>query len=320
MKKQSKTKEERMSEIQDRLVAGTLEIFQSGKYKEYISTMMRFPRYSLNNCILIASQLPTASLVCGYKQWQKDFNRNVMKNAHGIMILAPMKFKTSVDEPKYDENEHPVLDKDGKQVTEKVTKEVSSFRPVYVFDVSATEGDPLPSLATMLDVEVDGYDMLKEAVVEISPVPIFFENFDGQANGFYSPSEQKIVVKDNMPELQTIKTMLHEIGHATLKHGSKEDKWDRETHEVQAESIAFWCASLLGLDTSDYSFGYISGWSKDKEVTELKENLDLIKTTADKISSDLEQELAKIKGAQKEVQQEVVEQSQQSGSRRKRSR
>ena len=287
------SREERMSQIQEKLEAGVREIFDSEKYKDYISTMAKFPHYSINNCILIVSQCPEASHVCGYKKWQTDFNRVVNRNEHGIMIIAPMTYKADVEEAVFDSENHPVLDRNGKQVTETVTREFQGFRPAYVFDVSQTSGDPLPTLATMLSGGVEDFENMKDILIAISPVPISFEKITGGANGYFSPATQSIVVKEGMSELQTIKTMIHEIAHATLGHGGKDDKWDRETKEVQAESVAYWVTQMVGLDTSDYSFGYISGWSKDREVTELKENLDLIKTTADKISADLERELLK---------------------------
>ena len=287
------SREERMSQIQEKLEAGVREIFDSEKYKDYISTMAKFPHYSINNCILIVSQCPEASHVCGYKKWQTDFNRVVNRNEHGIMIIAPMTYKADVEEAVFDSENHPVLDSNGKQVTETVTREFQGFRPAYVFDVSQTSGDPLPTLATMLSGGVEDFENMKDILIAISPVPISFEKITGGANGYFSPATQSIVVKEGMSELQTIKTMIHEIAHATLGHGGKDDKWDRETKEVQAESVAYWVTQMVGLDTTDYSFGNISGWSKDREVTELKENLDLIKTTADKISADLERELSK---------------------------
>lgn len=304
MSRERVSREERMSQIQEKLEAGVREIFDSEKYKDYISTMAKFPHYSINNCILIVSQCPEASHVCGYKKWQTDFNRVVNRNEHGIMIIAPMTYKADVEEAVYDSENHPVLDSNGKQVTETVTREFQGFRPAYVFDVSQTSGDPLPTLATMLSGGVEDFEKMKDILIAISPVPISFEEITGGANGYFSPATQSIVVKEGMSELQTIKTMIHEIAHATLGHGGKDDKWDRETKEVQAESVAYWVTQMVGLDTSDYSFGYISGWSKDREVTELKENLDLIKTTADKISADLERELSKTAEKTKDIEPE----------------
>lgn len=286
-----KTREEKMSEIQLKLENGVRDIFESDRYKEYIQTMSKFPHYSINNCILIASQKPDATYVCGFKKWQ-EFGRVVNKGSHGIMIIAPVKVKGSEKEQVLDENSKPVIGADGQPVMEEVTREYQSFRPAYVFDYADTSGDPLPSITSMLEESVESFEELKEVLIKVSPVPITFEPITTGANGFYSPTEMRIVVKDDLPQLQTIKTMIHEIGHASLGHGSKEDKWDRETKEVQAESVAYWVTQMLGLDTSDYSFGYIGGWSKDKEVSELKESLDVIKTTADEISRKIEDALS----------------------------
>lgn len=317
MARERVSREERMSEIQQKLEAGVREIFESGKYEEYISAMSKFPHYSINNCILIVSQCPEASHVCGYKKWQTDFNRVVNKNEHGIMIIAPITYKADVEEPVYDKENHPVVDEQGKQLTETVTREFQGYRPAYVFDISQTSGDPLPTLANMLEASVDDFETVRDVLISISPVPITFEEITGGANGYFSPTGQCIVVRNDMSQLQTVKTMAHEIAHATLGHGSKEDKWDRETKEVQAESVAFWVMQMLGLDTSDYSFGYISGWSKDREVTELKESLDLIKTTADKISADIERVLSEKVEAQ---EHDAVSEKQEKQSVRKKVR
>lgn len=292
------TREEKMSAIQKKLEDGVKEIFSSDKYRKYITAMSKFPRYSINNCILIASQLPEASLVCGFRKWQTEFNRTVNKGEHGIMILAPIKGKTEVEEEIFDENHKAVLDENGKQKTETVVKEYQTFRPVYVFDVSQTSGDPIPTLATELKESVDSFEDLKEILIGISPVPVSFEIVNGGANGYFSPTSQKIVVDERLPQLQMIKTMIHEIAHASLGHGSKEDKWDRQTKEVQAESVAYWVTQMMGLDTSEYSFGYISGWSRDKEVSELKESLDIIKQTADEISTSIEERIKELKKEQ----------------------
>lgn len=317
MKKQRESREEKMSQIQERLLKSTQEIFQSEKYAQYIATMAKFPHYSINNCILIAAQCPTASFVCGYKKWQTDFNRTVNRNEHGIMIIAPVKYKADVEELQFDENSHPVLDENGKQKKTIVSREFQSFRPAYVFDLQQTSGEELPTLATLLNASVDDYETLKDIVMRISPVPITFEAINSGANGYFSAGEQRIVIKEDLPQLQTIKTMIHEVAHATLGHGGKEDKWDRETKEVQAESVAFWVASMLNLDTSDYSFGYIAGWSKDKEVTELKENLELIKHTADVISQSIEKELVALKEkAEEEIKTQDCQEVKTSGRKK----
>ncbi|HCQ5592600.1 TPA: ImmA/IrrE family metallo-endopeptidase [Clostridioides difficile] len=302
MARNKESREEKMSALQEKLMSGVKEIYESGKWAEYIAVMSRFPHYSINNCILIASQCPEASYVCGYKKWN-EFNRNVVKGESGIMIFAPIKGKVQVEEPIYDANNHPVLNEDGTQAKEKVEREYKSFRPCYVFDVSQTEGDPLPTLANQLNDGVEDFEKLKDALMAVSPVPISFEDIPGSANGYYAPKSEKIVVQSDMSQLQTIKTMIHEIAHATLGHGGEDDKWDKESKEVQAESTAFWVAGMLGLDTSDYSFGYIAGWSKDREITELKENLDLIKRTADGLVSKVDDYL---KQKTEEKEQAVV--------------
>ena len=171
-----------MSALQEKLMSGVKEIYESGKWAEYIAVMSRFPHYSINNCILIASQCPEASYVCGYKKWN-EFNRNVVKGESGIMIFAPIKGKVQVEEPIYDANNHPVLNEDGTQAKEKVEREYKSFRPCYVFDVSQTEGDPLPILANQLNDGVEDFEKLKDALMAVSPVPISFEDIPGSANG-----------------------------------------------------------------------------------------------------------------------------------------
>ena len=288
--KQRVSREEKMSALKEKLVNGVKEIYESGRWADYIAVMSKFPNYSINNCILIASQCPQASFVCGYKKWN-EFNRNVVRGEAGIMIFAPIKSKIQVEEPVYDADHHPVLNDDGSQAKERVEREFNSFRPCYVFDVSQTEGEPLPTLANQLDEGVENFENLKDALISISPAPISFEEIPGSANGYYSPDSNRIVVQDHMGQLQTIKTMIHEMAHAIYGHGGKDDKWDKESKEVQAESTAFWVAGMLGLDTSDYSFGYIAGWSKDREVSELKDNLELIKNTANELASKIEEAL-----------------------------
>lgn len=298
-----KTREEKMSAVQKKLEDGVREIYSSDKYRQYIDAMSKFPSYSVNNCILIASQYPQASLVCGFRKWQTEFNRTVNKGEHGIMILAPIKKKFKSEEEVFDENNKAVLDDNGKQKTEIVEREYQSFRPVYVFDVSQTSGDPVPSLAEELKSNVDSFEDIRSILEEVSPVPVFYEVIDGGANGYYSPTKDRIVIDERLPQLQMVKTMIHEIAHATLGHGKKDDKWDRETKEVQAESVAYWVTQMMGLDTSEYSFGYISGWSKSKEVPELKENLEIIKKTADALSESIEEKLSLLKEKCKEEEQ-----------------
>ena len=265
--------------------------------------MSKFPSYSINNCILIASQYPQASLVCGYHTWQKEFNRTVNKGEKGIMIIAPIRGKCLVEEELFDENNRLMRDGEGNPLTEWVTREYQSYKPVYVFDIGQTSGEPVPSLATTLEGDLEGFESLKEALFSISPVPITFEGIEGSANGYYAPSEGKIVIEQSLPPRQMIKTMIHEIAHAELGHGGKEDKWDRRTREIQAESVAFWVCQMVApdMDASEYSFGYISGWSSGRDISELKENLDLIKQTADGLSQSIEERLKEMKKDRQEM-------------------
>ena len=293
--KERVSRKERMTQIQKKLEEGVIAIYSSDKYKDYLRAMSRFPSYSANNCILIISQCPEASLVCGYKKWQSDFNRTVNKGEKGIMIMAPVKGKALVEEELFDEKNRLVRDEDGNPLTELVERQYQTFRPAYVFDISQTTGDPVPSLTEMLTGGLKSFDTLRDALIRISPVPVFFEKISGGANGYFSPSDMKIVIKKDLPEMQMIKTMIHEIAHASLGHGSKEDKWDRKTKELQAESVAYWVSQMIGIDTADYSFGYISGWSQDKDASDLKENIGIIKEAADRISTLLEEALKKKK-------------------------
>lgn len=292
------SREEKMSVVQQKLEDGVHQIFSTEKYAEYLKAMSKFPRYSINNCILIVSQCPDATLVCGFRKWKKEFNRVVNKGEKGIVILAPSEGKTQILEKVYDENHKPVLDENGKQKEELVERKYQTFIPVYVFDISQTSGDPVPTLATELNEQVESFEDIKKIMEEISPVPVYYEHIEGGALGYFDPRNHKIVIEETLPQLQMIKTMLHEIAHANLKHGSEEGRYDRSSREVQAESVAYWVAQMMGLDTSEYSFGYIYGWSKDKEVSELKEHLELIKTTADTMSQAIEEKLKAMKAQQ----------------------
>lgn len=266
-------REIKLKALTQKLEEGVKAVFDSENYKTYLRTMSKFHNYSINNSILIASQCPVATYVCGYRTWEKEFNRHVNKGEKGIMIYAPRIYKKK--------------DEDGNE--EKVT----IYRATYVFDISQTSGDELPKLIENLDADVSDYQKIKKALVRVSPTPIDFEPVESSANGYYSPKEDRIVIDSSLSELQTVKTMIHEISHATLKHGTDECKTDRFTNEVQAESIAFLVTGLLGLDTSDYSFGYISSWSSDKEIQELKDSLEVITETSQGIFEELKSELSK---------------------------
>lgn len=255
-----------IEEITKQLEQGVKDVFTSDKYVEYLKFMSRFYNYSVNNIILIMMQKPEASLVAGYKAWQTKFKRQVRKGEKGITILAPCQHKKKVE------------DEDGE------IKEVAwtSYKAVKVFDVSQTDGEELPTgCAVALEGNVDGYAELLKKLKKISPVDVEFQHIDGGANGFYSRSENRIAIQIGMSEAQTIETLVHEISHAILHNeAGKEKNADRLTKEVQAESVAYTVCSMLGLDTSDYSFGYVAGWSSGKEVKELNASMEVIRKTA----------------------------------------
>lgn len=262
-----------VKELTKKLEEGVKEVFSSDKYKEYLRFLGMFHNYSFNNVMLILMQMPDASLVAGYKTWQK-LGRNVKKGEHGIRILAPCPHKRTIE-----------VDGDDKEVC------FTTFRPTSVFDVSQTEGDELPQgFVTMLSDDVDGYESLIKKLTAVSPVKVEFEEIeDSSALGFFSHTENKIVVKSGMSQMQTVKTLVHEISHSLLhnKENGEEKEADRRTKEVQAESVAYTVCGVLGIDTSDYSFGYIAGWSKDKDVKELSKSMEVVRKTASKLIEDI---------------------------------
>lgn len=335
---------QQVREITDKLEQGIQELFESEKYKEYLNTMSKFYRYSFNNTLLIAMQKPEATLIAGYTAWQRNFDRHVMKGEKGIRILAPAPYKAQEERDKLDPaTQMPVLDEDGKPVKETVEVMRPAFKVVSVFDVSQTDGKELPDIAVdELTGSVENYAVFFEALKQESPVPISFEDIPGSAKGYFSHVENRIAIQENMSEIQTVKTAIHEIAHAKLHGenkpepeptwkvvmvsdgGTKRDfssgfkseaeaisaaeeadwhfidenrfEWrleveedisaiqkiqkDRHTKEVEAESVAYTVCQRYGIETSDYSFGYIAGWSSDKETKELKSSLELIRSTA----------------------------------------
>lgn len=257
-----------IKEITEKLEQGVKDVFSSDKYIEYLKFMSKFYNYSVNDIILIMMQKPEASLVAGYKAWQTKFKRQVRKGEKGITILAPCQHKVVVGE-----------DEDGNDIE----KKWMSFRAVKVFDVSQTDGEELPTgCVTALNGDVTGFNELFDKLVKVSPVSVEIANIEGRANGYFSSAEKRIVVKEGMSEQQTIKTLVHEISHAILhdKEDGEEKEADRNTREVQAESVAYTVCSMLGLDTSDYSFGYVAGWSSDKDAKELSASMEVIRKTA----------------------------------------
>ncbi len=264
---------------------------QEDTYQEFLKTMGKFNSRSINNCILIAMQRPDATYCEGFQAWKNKFDRSVIKGAKGIKIIQPAPYKKTEMIDKVDASGNQILGKDGKPVQEKVEHIIPAYKVGYVFAYEDTTGTPLPEVCHRLEATVDNYDKFLEALKNISPVPIVFEKITGGANGFFHLETKDIHIKDDLPQLQTIKTTIHEIAHS-LMH-DKDSGTDKDTNkrerEVEAESVAYTVASYYGLDTSDYSFGYIAGWSQGKELTELKERLEMIRVTAHTIISKLDE-------------------------------
>jgi antirestriction protein ArdC len=290
---------QQVREITDKLEQGIKELFESDRFKEYLTTMSKFYNYSFRNTLLIAMQKPDATLIAGYTAWQRNFDRHVMKGEKGIKILAPAPYKVKEEREKLDPmTQKPILDKDGKPVTEVVEVSRPAFKVVSVFDVSQTDGKELPDIAVdELSGSVENYAAFFDTLKELSPVPIAFENITDGAKGYFSPVENRIAIQEGMSEIQTIKTAIHEIAHAKLHAvtpGEKvapEDKKDRRTKEVEAESIAYTVCQRYGIETSDYSFGYIAGWSSDKETKELQGSLETIRKTAAEMITGIDEKL-----------------------------
>lgn len=290
-----KTDEERKAEVDSlikKLESGIRDVFDSDSYREYLKMCSKLHNYSANNILLILMQKPDASIIAGYNSWKNDFHRYVKKGEKGIRILAPVKVMRTVEENVSDPEGRPVFNPDGTRKTEKATKEFVTFRLASVFDSSQTEGEPLPSIAPHeLEGEIDGFEKFFEAVKAVSPVSVSFDD-TGNAKGFYSPKDKKIVIKPGMSDVQTAKTGLHECAHALLGHGDPDCKLDRDTRECEAESCAYIVSQHFGIDTSDYSFSYIAGWSKGRGMDELKSSLARIQKTASSMIDKLEEEMS----------------------------
>ena len=306
----SQNSADRMKEITDRLETGIQELFESERYKAYLTSMAKFHSYSFNNTLLIAMQ--GGQLVAGYNKWRDDFHRNVKRGEKGIKILAPAPYKVKKEVPKLDEQGKPVMDKDGKPLTEVQETQVPAFKIVSVFDVSQTEGEPLPSIGVdELAGNVEQYEDFFKALEQISPVPMAFEDIPGGSHGYYHLTEKRIAIQENMSELQTLKTAIHEIAHAKLHAIDPEapvteqaDRPDSRTREVQAESVAYAVCQHYGLDTSDYSFGYVAGWSSGKDLKELRASLETIRATAHELITTIDGHLAELQ-QQRQAQQAV---------------
>ena len=284
-----------MDSIMQSLESGVEELFTSNRYQEFLKTMAKFHNYSFNNTMLIAMQRPDATLVTSYKNWQ-SMGRQVMKGEKGITIIAPAPYKKMKEKEVLDENQRPIMGSDGKPKTEQVEVTVPHFKAVTVFDIAQTSGEPIQTLAPeLLTAAVQDFDSFMQAIQKISPVPIRFDEIDGNANGYYHNADKEIVIKKGLSESQTLKTAIHETAHAKLHDSEIMESLgvekDRLTKEVEAESVAYCVCSSFGLDTSDYSFPYIAGWSSSREMKEMKASMDVIRKTAGEMIDQLTEEL-----------------------------
>ena len=305
---EKQSNKDRIKEITAGIEKGIMELFESDRYRQYLSTMSRFHKYSLNNVMLIHSQRPDATLVAGFNKWKNQFGRHVKKGERGIQILAPVPFKKKVDEVKLDPHtKAPILDKDGNLVKEEKEVSVPMFKVVSVFDVSQTDGKPLPVLAHSLSGDVQQYEVFMEALRRTSPVPIVIAHTDRDVDGFFDLTAQQITIQDGMSQVQTICAGVHEIAHSKLHNYDKmteladdgvtvlapEEK-DRHTEEVEAESISYAVCQYFGIETADNSFGYIASWSQGKELKELRASLETINRTSSELISSIEQHFKEI--------------------------
>ena len=284
-----------MDSIMQSLESGVEELFTSNRYQEFLKTMAKFHNYSFNNTMLIAMQRPDATLVTSYKNWQ-SMGRQVMKGEKGITIIAPAPYKKMKEKEVLDENQRPIMGTDGKPKTEQVEVTVPHFKAVTVFDIAQTSGEPIQTLAPeLLTAAVQDFDSFMQAIQKISPVPIRFDEIDGNANGYYHNADKEIVIKKGLSESQTLKTAIHETVHAKLHDKEIMESLgvekDRLTKEVEAESVAYCVCSSFDLDTSDYSFPYIAGWSSSREMKEMKASMDVIRKTAGEMIDQLTEEL-----------------------------
>lgn len=315
-KSKKKTRAEAVKEITEKLEHGLEELFDSEKFKEYLDTMSKFYRYSFNNSLLIAMQKPDATLVASYRSWQKNFNRNVNKGEKGIRILAPTPYKIKEEREVINPlSGLPMLDEKGDVQMEEVEVSLTGFKVAYVFDVSQTSGEPLLEIgAEELLQSVDDYQIFMEVLQNVAPVPVEMQEVDGEAKGYFSPVAQKIVIQSGMSESQTVKTAVHEIAHSLLHdtdHARLEgvdaaEKKDRNTKEVEAEAVAYTVCQHFGIDTSDYSFGYVAGWSSSREMRKLKKSMETIQKTAAELIGKIEENIQKVR-KKRDVSPEIVQ-------------
>lgn len=310
-KQAAENRKSEMKEITEKLEQGVADIFSSEKYKIFLDTMARFPRYSYNNNLLIMLQKPDATLCQSYTGWKK-MGRFVKRGEKGIRILAPTPFKIDREQNKLDEKGQTILDKDGEPVKETVQIDVTGFKLVSTFDLSQTEGEPLPTLGVEeLTGSVEGYAKFFEAIRNASPVPVAFEEIKGKAKGYFQTSENRIAIKEGMSEVQNVKTLIHEMAHAKLHNMTtqkvRDDVQTRSSKEVEAESVAYTVCQHYGIDTSDYSFAYVAGWSKGKEMPELKESLGEIQKAASELITAIDEKVQELTTGKEQVSFYVAE-------------
>ena len=313
---------EQIKALTEKIEEGIQNLFQSGdleKYQAYLRTVSRFHRYSVNNQMLIFAQCPQATLVAGYQKWQNQFSRHVLRGEKGITIIAPTPYKIKVEQEKLDpDTKQPLLDADGKTITEEKEVQIPLFRPVKVFDVSQTDGEPLPeqvkSPVAELTGNVEHYEAFMDALKLVSPVPIEIKPLSSNLDGFFSPSKQSITLREGMSEVQTVCAAVHEIAHSKLHNYARQpdsQPKDSSTEEMEAESIAYTVCAYFGIETSANSFGYVATWSKDKDVKAFRASLDTIRKTSSELISGVDQhfkEICKERGISLEPEKPAQEQ------------
>lgn len=308
---EGETQKDRIKFITDKLEQGIKDLFNSDRYREYLATMSKFHDYSLNNTLLILFQKPDASRVAGFNAWKQKFHRYVKEGEKGIKIIAPAPYKKVVEEQKMDNSGQYVFGADGKPIMEQKTVEIPTFKVTSVFDLSQTDGEPLPDITTQLEGNIELYEKFFRTLKEVSPVPVELEDIQGGSNGYYHLEDKRIAISNGLSEMQTIKTTIHEIAHAKL-HAlpepdapveEQEDRPDRNTREVQAESVAYIVCQHFNIDTSDYSFGYIAGWSSGQETKELRASLETIRETASEIIEQIEEKMPELSRDKQYVKQ-----------------
>jgi len=300
------TSKDRLKDIVNSIEDGIKNLFESEKYMNYLRTMSRFHNYSVNNVLLIHMQRPDATRCTGFTKWQTEFNRHVIKGEKGITIIAPTPYKKKVEQEKIDPDTNlPMLDENGQIIIEEKEIKIPMFKPVKTFDVSQTEGDPLPELAENLVGDVSNYEVFLEALRRSSPVPISFEPMQANQDGYFSLTKQEIFIRDDMSEIQTVCAILHEMAHAKLHNyekGSEEAK-PHDVEELEAESIAFSVSAYYSIETGANSFGYLAGYAKDKELKDLRASLETISKTADEMINAIDRNYAEIMAEQKLTQE-----------------